>query len=95
MSHYADPFATINQQFEEKEKEHKPVAVEYTVEAYQNVRFKKMGIGTGSKREIIDTMYVKQGNSESVRARAIYKARMIDGCVVVEKSERVDRPSKE
>ena len=89
MSHYTDPFAAINQQFEEKEMEQKPATDENAVEAYQIVRFRKMGIGTGSRREIIDTMYVKLGNSDLVRERAISKARMIGGCIVVEKSEKV------
>lgn len=90
MNHFsASIVEIIKKKLKGRKKKQQHAAVKSAIVAYQILRIRKMDTGTRGKREIIDALYVQLGNSESVRARAISKAQMIGGCLVVEKSEKV------
>lgn len=88
-----DIFDEISQQFEEETKPlakgEKP-AKEYIPTAYQLVRItKKFSFGEYKyERQILDTISVESGKTESAKNRAVEKARLYGNCMVIELCER-------
>ena len=83
----ANVFDLINKEIEKNHRE-EIVTLDYHIEAYQIVRIKKMTVGS-PKREVVDTIYVRHGNVELAKERALCKANAIGNCMVVEKSEKI------
>ena len=86
MAH-ADPFALVNQEAEQKEKETVAEQLPYQVEAFQIIRVRKSGSGE-LRREILDTIMVYKGQVEVAQNKAIYKAKKLGNCMVMMKMEQ-------
>lgn len=84
---YSDPFALINKEAEEKEKNTPKPVVEYQIEAYQIIKLRK--VNDEHRREILDTVMVYKGETERAKGLAVKKANAIGNCMVIEKLERV------
>jgi hypothetical protein len=88
-----DIFDEISEQFGEETKPltkgEKP-AKEYIPTAYQLIRVtKKFSFGEWKyERQILDTIAVENGRTESAKNRAVEKARLHGNCIVIELCER-------
>lgn len=84
-------FAFLNEEAEAKEKNSIAETIIHYPEAYQIKRqVKTHSFGKPvTKTEVIDTIMVKFGDSETAKQTAIRRAKVIGNCFVVEKSERV------
>jgi len=83
-----NPFAFLD--IEIAEESTNESASPYQIEAYQVISIN----GTCRRREVIDTIYIKNGNSEFARGKAESKADLTAqvmrcDCMVIEKLERL------
>lgn len=82
-------FDWLNDTATEKEKNEIAPAKEYVIEAYQIVRIIPNAQIGGKRREVIDTLTVKNGNVELTERNAKSKASKIGNCIVMAKMEMV------
>lgn len=91
MAEITNLFDFINDEIKEENEK----LQQHQIEAYQIIRLNRQTVGTISRREIIDTFMVQNGNSELALRKAKYKAERIGNCMVIEKLERVVETYKE